>query len=616
MDQDFEYLWNVESVEDFLYYCCPACDDRKQSRDDFLHHAFSKHPIAKKYLVEVNVKNEFDDDTFDFIDTKDNLNVVSDVADEHNLSSNIIPEDLEREDKNDLQLKEENISEELFDDHYDNDDKYFDQDNNSVDFKEDDKVLSDENEVNDLALYNILKECENCGKQFVSASSLRKHIMKVHKGTKPFKCKHCDKSYFSKINLKHHEIRNHTSGKLKFQCDFNACEKSFDNVIELKEHKQNDHVGDKMNHNCKYCGKGYNNERLFKIHINSKHENIRFPCTICGKDFTLNKSLKQHIKNTHDQIKDYICKEIGCGKAYSTAAELKMHVNRSHNSLRVICDTCGQTFVDKYTLKNHITKVHVHGHGKRKYKCDFEECSESFDKQPELKKHKLNDHVGDKTKYQCDECEKGYNKESNLLAHIDKVHKGITEMCFLCGRKLSSKNSLRTHMKTHEKDADKEEDDITPHTIQFYPDSEYEDISQGPNLPNSMPRSQKWNYFLYNPKTKETKCRFCGLKNMIPQCMIGHLRVKHKIIVESIVRDLDPERLRCKECGKMFKNLQTLRDHINTHTGNRPYACDTCGKTFANKANRRAHIRQSHLGKKRNYNNRKPSIKLEMSNPI
>ena len=78
--------------------------------------------------------------------------------------------------------------------------------------------------------------------------------MKVHKGTKPFKCKHCDKSYFSKINLKNHGIRNHTSGKLKFQCDFNACEKSFDTVIELKEHKQNDHVGDKMNHNCKYCG--------------------------------------------------------------------------------------------------------------------------------------------------------------------------------------------------------------------------------------------------------------------------------------------------------------------------------------------------------------------------
>ena len=58
MNQDFEHLWNVESLEDFLYYCCPACNDRNQSRDDFLHHAFNEHPIAKNYLVQINVKND------------------------------------------------------------------------------------------------------------------------------------------------------------------------------------------------------------------------------------------------------------------------------------------------------------------------------------------------------------------------------------------------------------------------------------------------------------------------------------------------------------------------------------------------------------------------------
>ena len=41
------------------------------------------------------------------------------------------------------------------------------------------------------------------------------------------------------------------------------------------------------------------------------------------------------------------------------------------------------------------------------------------------------------------------------------------------------------------------------------------------------------------------------------------------------------------------------------------YKCNHCGKTFASVGNKYAHIRQAHLGKKRNYNNRKSAIKLE-----
>ena len=94
--------------------------------------------------------------------------------------------------------------------------------------------------------------------------------------------------------------------------------------------------------------------------------------------------------------------------------------------------------------------------------------------------------------------------------------------------------------------------------------------------------------------------------------MFGHLKRKHQLSVETIPRSNDPERLRCQHCSKLFKKLKSLKEHINTHTGERPYICKHCGKTFASQGNMHAHIRTSHLGMKRNYDSRKSNIKLEM----
>ena len=46
-----ECLWDVKSLEDFLYYCCPECNERKQSREGFLTHALNQHPESNDFLV-------------------------------------------------------------------------------------------------------------------------------------------------------------------------------------------------------------------------------------------------------------------------------------------------------------------------------------------------------------------------------------------------------------------------------------------------------------------------------------------------------------------------------------------------------------------------------------
>ena len=56
---------------------------------------------------------------------------------------------------------------------------------------------------------------------------------------------------------------------------------------------------------------------------------------------------------------------------------------------------------------------------------------------------------------------------------------------------------------------------------------------------------------------------------------------------------------KCEICGKGFSTNQSLRDHVNIHTGERPYVCKICGKKFASSGNKQMHLRTTHLGYKR-----------------
>ena len=40
--------WSVENLEEFLYFCCPECDEKNQSKDMFIKHALNHHPKSKE----------------------------------------------------------------------------------------------------------------------------------------------------------------------------------------------------------------------------------------------------------------------------------------------------------------------------------------------------------------------------------------------------------------------------------------------------------------------------------------------------------------------------------------------------------------------------------------
>ena len=54
--QNEDNPWVVNNLEEFLYYCCPECDEVKiQCRETFLKHALNQHPKAKEGLFKVRL---------------------------------------------------------------------------------------------------------------------------------------------------------------------------------------------------------------------------------------------------------------------------------------------------------------------------------------------------------------------------------------------------------------------------------------------------------------------------------------------------------------------------------------------------------------------------------
>jgi hypothetical protein len=51
--------WTVNSLDEFLYYCCPECNFKSQLLDDFNGHAIVVHPmVSPKVLSKSSNKSK------------------------------------------------------------------------------------------------------------------------------------------------------------------------------------------------------------------------------------------------------------------------------------------------------------------------------------------------------------------------------------------------------------------------------------------------------------------------------------------------------------------------------------------------------------------------------
>ena len=178
-----------------------------------------------------------------------------------------------------------------------------------------------------------------------------------------------------------------------------------------------------------------------------------------------------------------------------------------------------------------------------------------------MKKHIYRAHEGgDKDK-----------SDKKLKKSIEKKVKNHT--CHLCGKAFSSAQYLNNHITC-----------VHEGVKNFQCKSCNKTFSQLGNLQRHVASVHE------GAKLEKVICTICG--KLLSQKFLK----QHMVSVHSMNNEAQ---LKCPICQKAFAENHRLKQHMNVHTGVKPYKCKYCGQCFADSGNKRNHEKTVHEGIKR-----------------
>jgi len=218
--------------------------------------------------------------------------------------------------------------------------------------------------------------CEQCGKEFKTAWTLKEHVTSHHEKKKLYKCNKCGDSYRSRSGLLFHKKREgrcpgapRNSRKLIFfgastgadpKClhpdcvDKNLPRFTYAGIMKHVLELHSPDPDDSKNLQCPDCPKRFPMLSVLKFHQEKEHQAKSRICTLCGK---LAPDLNRHMRITHSNEKKFQCDK--CDYQALSPHILKVHKTSKHDRVEYRCDMCDYTTNWASNLTTHRRKKHM-----------------------------------------------------------------------------------------------------------------------------------------------------------------------------------------------------------------------------------------------------------------